>query len=299
MKIRTVLIVIAIGFGITLISLWMGQVAYSWMPVEATAEAKLIDDVFSLFVELGTFIFLGITGILMYSIFFHRAGKYDYSDGPPIEGNVTLEIVWTAIPIVLVFILAGYSYQNYEQMAIRGPMELVHFHNPLGMQAAYADSQVVSEPPEAIEVQAKQWAWSFHYPEQDVTTAELHLPVNHRVRLSMQTEDVIHGFYIPAFRLKQDIIPKRTIDFEFTPVREGRYRLNDSQFSGAYFAVMEAPVFVESPDNYHQWLDRAARSEATPAYNQAYSEYTQSQEKGFGGWVTTPPAPPPLVNQPS
>lgn len=74
----------------------------------------------------------------------------------------------------------------------------------------------------------------------------------------MQSEDVLHGFYVPEFRVKQDIIPNRTITMVFTPLRSGKYRLNDSQFSGTNFALMEADVYVESPEAYNQWFARAA-----------------------------------------
>ncbi|NJO43581.1 MAG: cytochrome c oxidase subunit II [Cyanobacteria bacterium CRU_2_1] len=300
MKLSTILTLIGIFIVLLAAGLWMGQLSYSWFPTQAAAESKLIDDLFSFLVTLGTIIFLGVTGTIVYSILFNRAGKYDFSDGPAIEGNTTLEIVWTAIPILLVIWIAGYSYQVYEQMAVRGPMDIVHMHMP-GMESAYAaPANANTTPIEEIQVTAKQWAWIFRYPNKNViTSTELHLPVNQRVRLSMRSEDVIHGFYVPAFRLKQDIVPQRTIDFEFTPIREGRYRLNDSQFSGTYFAIMQADVIVESPEDYDRWLAKAATTKRRPAYNQAFSEYTEASEKGFGGWATIPPASPPMVNQAS
>jgi cytochrome c oxidase subunit 2 len=297
MKIRTIVILTAITSVLTIISTWIGQQAYSWLPPQAAAESRLVDDLFSFLVTLGAFIFLGVTGTLMYSVAFHRAGKYDTRDGPPIEGNVTLEVIWTAIPIVLVFWIAGYSYQIYQQMAITGPMEGMHLHMPTMMESAYAEPKNTSEESvEEIEVFAKQWAWVFRYPNQGVTSTELHLPTNHRVRLAMESEDVLHGFYIPAFRVKQDIIPNRKIDFEFTPIRIGKYRLTDSQFSGTYFATMQADVVVESPEDYQQWLQEAASKKPSPATNQAASEYAQKSKEVVKGWPTIPPASPPLVN---
>lgn len=175
MKIRMILTLMAIAGLLTIASLWMGQQSYAWLPPQASAESKLIDDLFSFLVTLGTFIFLGVGGAMMYSILFYRAGKYDFSDGPPIEGNVPLEVVWTIVPIILVFWIAGYSYNVYSQMAIRGPMEIVHLHNPLEMQAAYAEPEqdpttgenvtkgapesAVVLPPEEIEVHSRQWVW--------------------------------------------------------------------------------------------------------------------------------------------
>ncbi len=303
-KILNILTVITGAIAVTIISLWIGKQSYSWLPPQAAAESHLIDDLISFLVTLGAFIFLGVTSTLMYSIIFHRAEKEDTSDGPPIEGNITLEVVWTAIPIMLVIWIASYSYQVYEQMGIQGPAELVHLHNPMGMESAYAATKeapivALTEPVEKIDVLAKQWAWVFHYPERDITSTELHLPSDRRVRLALQSEDVLHGFYIPAFRLKQDIIPNHAIDFEFTPIRTGQYRLTDSQYSGTYFATMQANVVVESPEDYHQWLAQAATQKPSPANNQAASEYAQASSQSVKtGWATVAPAASPLVNYP-
>ncbi|WP_341530711.1 cytochrome c oxidase subunit II [Nostoc sp. UHCC 0302] len=304
-KILNILTLLTGAIAVTATSLWIGKQAYSWLPPQAAAESRLVDDLISFLVTLGAFIFLGVTSTLMYSVLFHRAEKDDYSDGPAIEGNITLEVVWTAIPILLVFWIAGYSYQTYEQMGIQGPMEIVHLHNPMGMESAYAapkDAPIsaLAEPVEKIDVVAKQWAWVFHYPEKDITSTELHLPSDRRVRLALKSEDVLHGFYIPAFRLKQDIIPNHAIDFEFTPVRSGEYRLTDSQYSGTYFATMQANVIVESPEAYHQWLAQAATHKPSVAKNQAASEYAAASNQSVKtGWATVAPAAPPLVNVPA
>lgn len=295
MKSKDILRLIAIAFVLALISWGMAILSYSWLPPQASSEAQLIDDLFAFLVFLGTFIFCGVTGTILYSIFTGSVSRFDLSDGPAMEGNITLEVVWTAIPIVLVLIIAGYSYSIYNQMAVRGPMDLVHLHIP-GMESAYA-APLEGEPIEEIEVHAKQWAWTFYYPNQKVTSSELHLPKDRRIRLAMQSDDVLHGFYVPAFRLKQDIIPNRTIDFEFTPIREGSYRLNDSQFSGTYFAIMQTNVVVESPETYSQWLAEMATHPLVPAKNQAYKEYAIRSKPGIKtGWPTVAPAEPPLVN---
>ncbi|MCE2906230.1 MAG: cytochrome c oxidase subunit II [Anabaena sp. CoA2_C59] len=306
MKIRHFLNFLTIVTGavaVTLTSLWIGKQSYSWLPPQGAAESHLIDDLFSFLVTLGSLIFLGVTATLFYSICFHRAKATDLGDGPHIEGNITLEVVWTAIPIMLVLWIAGYSYQVYEQMGIQGPSHQIHLHNPIKMKSA---SATIDKPPvavfeniEHIDVSAKQWAWVFHYPESNVTSTELHLPQNSRVRLNLHSEDVLHGFYIPAFRLKQDIIPGNDLDFEFTPIRPGAYDLTDSQYSGTYFATMRAKVIVESLSQYQQWLSKAASQELTPATNQAASEYAQKLENGINsGWKTVEPATPPLVNFP-
>jgi cytochrome c oxidase subunit II len=295
MKLRTGLILGGIAIAIAIISLWMGQQAYSWFPPQASAESILIDNLFSFLVTLGTFIFLGVVGTLTYSVLFQRADKYDYSDGPHIEGNVKLEIIWTAIPFALVIWIAAYSYQIYDQMSVLGPMEHVHMNAPTDV--AKIAKMAGSEDIEKIDVFARQWSWEFVYGKGtsvDVSSTELHLPNNRRIKLALHSADVLHGFYVPAFRLKQDIIPGRVIDFEFTPIREGKYRLRDSQYSGTYFAAMQTDVVVESPEAYQKWLADASIATPTAAYNRASNEY--AKRANANNWATVIPAAPPVVN---
>ena len=97
-------------------------------------------------------------------------------------------------------------------MDIAGPTRVLG-ENPLGIQPAYAQNDA---EPETIEVISQQWDWSFRYPNQNVVSDELHLPSDRRVRLILQSKDVLHGFYVPEFRIKQDIIPNRSIDFQLS-----------------------------------------------------------------------------------
>lgn len=308
MKLRAIAIMSIYAAFAILASFWMAEQSYSWFPPEAAAESKLIDDLFSLFTGLGTLIFLGVLGPLTYSLIFHRASKYDFSDGPHIEGNVPLEVIWTAVPVVLVLGLSFASYRTYEKMNIRGPMELVHLHLPQMMESAYAapfddtpqqeiENALETASPEEIDVTAKQWAWVFRYRDRNITSTELHLPVNRRARLSLHSDDVLHGFYVPAFRLKQDVVPNHLIDLEFTPVRTGTYRLRDSMFSGTYFAANQADIVVQTPEDYQQWLTAAAAQPPTLAFNPASDEYERADERsGIRGWKSIVPAPPPVVN---
>ncbi len=293
---KRIITLVAIALLLTAASVWMGKASYSWFPPQASAEAILYDDLFSVLTAIGTFIFLGVTLAIGYNIIVNRAGRYDTSDGPPIEGNVKLEIVWTAIPLLIVFFIAAYSYQTYDRMDLHGPTEIAHL--PQIIDSAYADTgKTTATPMTNVEVDSKQWAWVFRYPEKNVTSTELHLPVNQRAHFQLRSQDVIHGFYIPAFRVKQDIIPAKTIDFEFTPILEGKYRLRDSQYSGTYFAAMQADVVVESQEDYNNWLKEAAKQIPTAAPNQAASEYARREQKSdSAGWKTVVPAPSPMVN---
>lgn len=292
MKQRTILILALLAIANALVSLWVGQQAYGWMPPQASAEAVLVDNLFSFMVTIGSFIFLGVTGALLFSVCFQRAAKYDLSDGPAIEGNVTLEVVWTAIPFALVIWIGSYSFNIYDQMGILGPME----HMAMGMPTAEA-APLPAESQPSIEVRARQWAWEFYYPDQDVTSTELHVPVNQRAKLLLSSEDVLHGLFVPAFRIKQDVVPGREINFEFTPIREGRYRLRDSEYSGTYFAANQTNVVVESAADYQQWLAFAATQPRVTSENPAFDEFQQAEVHPISlGWESVKPAPAPIVN---
>lgn len=291
---NTLLLAIWVGV-IIFASHAMGQQAYHWLPIAAAAEAEPVGHLFSFLVTLGTIVFLGVMGVLVYSILFYRAT--DMSDAPAIRGNWKLEITWTVIPILLVTWIASYSYTIYQRMNTLGSLPLAHLHVLEAPAYAETDNSKM-QPAEQIEVIAKQWSWSFRYPNRNVTSTELHLPVNQPVHLMLQSEDVLHGFYVPNFRIKQDIIPNQTIEFKFTPNRLGQYQLHDSQFSGTYFALMEATVSVDSPEQYSQWLAQTATRSPAPAVNPATSEHTQPTKTPLkSNWHTVPPAQPPVVNK--
>ncbi|MEM9804368.1 MAG: cytochrome c oxidase subunit II [Cyanobacteria bacterium P01_D01_bin.56] len=284
---RQILWLVGLAIANLLFSFWMGQQSYKWMLPQASAEAVLVDRLFSLMTAVGSFIFVGVTGTLLYSIIFQRAAKYDASDGPPIEGNVKLEVIWTAIPILLVIWIATASYQTYRDMSILGP--ITNEGEP-----AEAVVTAVDTPP--IEVRARQWAWEFYYPDADISSTELHLPINQRTHFKLFSEDVLHGFFVPAFRVKQDIVPGKEIDFSFTPIRLGRYRLRDSEYSGTYFAANQTDVVVESSEDYQQWLAMAADSAPTSAPNVAYEEFQKVSRRSGFRYKTVEPAPAPMVN---
>lgn len=283
------------------ISFWMGQQAYGWLPPQASSEAVLVDKLFSFMTAVGTFIFIGVTGTLLYAMIYQRAAKYDPTDGPPIEGNTKLEIVWTAVPIMLILWIGTVSFQTYDQMSLLesfapAVMQTVGTVPGDPKKSVPGDTEPTKrEPP--IEVHSRQWAWEFRYPEQNVSSTELHLPVDQRARFKLTSDDVLHGFYVPAFRVKQDIIPGREIDFSFTPIREGRYRLRDSAYSGTYFAANQTNVVVQSEEDYQQWLTAAAASTPKAAENVAAEAFNRAAEGSISlGWATVKPAPAPMVN---
>ena len=277
-------------------SLWLGQRAYQWLPPAAAQEAQPVGDLFSFLVSLGSVVFLGVAGAMAYSVIFHRFSLQN-PQGAPIRGNARLEIFWTVVPIILVTWIAWYSYVIYQRMNVLGPLPVVEVPQLLGEKAIAADApaelamaQGSNINPERIGVEVKQWLWTFTYPNGGVTSHELHLPLDRRVTLNMTSKDVLHGFYVPNFRIKQDIVPNREIEFSFTPNRLGEYKLHDSQFSGTYFAVMTAPVVVQSLSDYQAWLE--SQKSLTPGElpNPALDEFKQTPTTPLkSGWPTVPP----------
>lgn len=319
---RGAVLLVTLGVGLALLaSRWLMAQVPRWLPPQASTAAPLVDDLFALEVGIGCFLLLGCTAVIAWTLLFDRADKYDRDDGEPIEGNLKLEITWTVIPLVVVLLIAAQAIRVNGQLASLGgkvrvagaaeALRLVGVEGVAGVpgllagnNARAAGADAAKDPVAAsaaelgpVVVIARQWSWEFVYPD-GVRSAELHLPVNRPVRFRLVSLDVLHAMSIPAFRLRQDVVPGSVIDYRLTPSREGRYRLRDSLFSGAYFASNQTDVVVESAEAFERWLQAARRSPLAPSPNAATDLWRQRQERGNRGWATVPPAPPPLVNVP-
>ena len=291
-----------IGFGLladAAITRWVVAQVPHWLPVQASAAAPHVDDLFALETGIGTFLFVGCVAVILTTVLFRRAPKYDLVNGDPIEGNVKLEITWTLIPLLIVALLTWQAMRVNSTLATLGGKQRVT-DGAAAMEVSAAAASAgggeragVSYGP--VQVIARQWSWEFVYPE-GVRSAELHLPVNQPVLLELVSLDVLHGFYVPAFRLKQDLIPGSVIGYRLTPTREGRYRLRDSMFSGAYFASNQTNVVVEPAAEFQAWLRDVAKRPLQPSWNPATELHQRRLQRGDQGWATVPPAPPPLVN---
>ena len=288
------IVIIAIAVAINLvIAKLMASWSYSWFPPQASSAAPYVDDLFALETGIGSFIFFGCTGVMGWVLLFNRAGKYDESDGAPIEGNTKLEIVWTIIPLVTVFVIATYTMNVNMKLQNLGPKHkyAIGTDPTLLMEA----DPIADVGP--IDVIARQWSWEFVYPN-GVRSSELHLPVDQRVNFRLISEDVLHSFFVPAFRLKQDIIPGSIISYSLTPTKQGRFRLRDAMFSGAYFSQNQTDVIVESDEAYDDWLKATAQKPLQPGLDPGRALYDRRIARGNKGWATVPPAPAPMVNDP-
>ncbi|MFO3797007.1 MAG: c-type cytochrome, partial [Anaerolineales bacterium] len=111
-------------------------------------------------------------------------------------------------------------------------------------------------------VTAFQWAWRFEYPEYGIKTNQLYLPVNRQVVLKMQSPDVIHSFWVPEFRIKQDVVPGRITEYRITPSLIGTYKVRCAELCGVSHAYMVAPVVIVSQEEFDKWVQNTAAEQA-------------------------------------
>ena len=245
--------------------LWIGQ-NVKLLPVDASLNAPVYDELFRVLFSIGAVLFIGVVGLLLFSLVRFRRHLDEPRDGVVMEGNFPLEIFWTAVPAIVVFFVSLYSYDIYDRMGGMIPLSQQSHHNT---SVAAADERIwggiSSGPVEAIsparvslpvEVTAMQFAFIFHYPGVEITSGELHIPAGRQVDLRLEARDVIHAFWVPEFRLKQDIIPGQPTLLSFTPTVPGRYPIICAELCGPYHGSMRSTVVVEEPKVFDEWLRR-------------------------------------------
>jgi cytochrome c oxidase subunit 2 len=226
---------------VTAVLTYVGLNSVGLMPVEASLQSVSIDWLWNWEIVAISFLFSLIVVPMAYSLVVFRRRKGDTGDGEHIEGNSTLEIAWTVIPL---FIVLGFAYMG-----------------------AYSLGEIRRVDPNAlvIKVKAQQWVWTFEYPEYGIISKELHLPVNKQVVLEMQSADVIHSFWVPEFRVKQDVVPGRVTEYRITPTLVGNYKVRCAELCGTSHAYMEGPVIVDSQVDYTAWITKQAAIAAEAA----------------------------------
>jgi cytochrome c oxidase subunit 2 len=260
------LIPVLVGTTILLIigGFLISRLTDSLFPVQASAESQQINDLYEVLLGIGGAIFLLVEGLLLYSVIRYRKREGDESDGPTIHGNVTLEIVWTAIPSIIVLALVIYSYQVWTD--IREPKDNELQVNVTARRFAWTfEYDVDLTEDQVAEFEAKELSsdisqredGSYYLP---VTSNILHLYVGRPVEMVMNSQDVIHSFWVPAMRLKQDVILGRTTTVRFSPilVDDGsyddcyeKYNVVCSELCGSGHGTMRAEVRVyQDEENY-------------------------------------------------
>ena len=195
-------------------------------PPGAAEQAARIDALIQGHLWLIAFLFSLVVVFMIYALFVFRRRPGDDGEGEYFHGNTTLEIAWTVLPMILVIVFVYCA--TVDLIALTTPKE----------------NEVI------VNVEGYQWGWNFSLPNSDQISQELVLPVNQPVRMDMTSKDVLHNFWVPEFRVKQDIVPGRTTHLRFTPTIEGEYTLICSELCGLNHTGMIAKVRVVPQDEF-------------------------------------------------
>jgi cytochrome c oxidase subunit II len=235
-------VIVAVLVLVMSVLVYAGLIAADLMPVQASAQSIDIDWLWNLELMMMSFLFSLIVVPLFYSLIVFRRRKGETGDGEHMEGNTTLEVTWTIIPLFIVLIFAYLGAYN------------------LG------ETRRISPGAMEVLVTAQQFAFSFDYQDLGFVTDELYLPVNEQAILKLTSRDVIHSFWVPEFRVKQDMVPGRVTEYRITPnlLTGGQpFKIRCAELCGTSHAYMLANVHVVSQEEFDAWVaDRQAEAEA-------------------------------------
>ncbi len=243
-------VIVGVLVAITTVLVYLFLTNAGLLPVEAASQAVLIDQLFNLHWALISFLFSLIVVAMLYSFVVFRGKSGDEGFGQFFKGNSRLEVFWTVIPLMTVITVSYIGSQNLAAISVEDPQAMI------------------------VKVTAFQWNWQFDYPDYGITTDTLYLPVNKQVLLQMTSRDVIHSFWVPEFRVKQDVLPGANLvkDLRITPTLIGNYKVRCAELCGGAHAAMVRPVIVQSQQDFDNWVaqemastvqDPAARGQKT------------------------------------
>jgi cytochrome c oxidase subunit II len=211
-----------------------------WLPEQASDEAAPTDTLYNALAVASVFVFALVVSILAVSVLRFRRRFGDESDGKPIHGHTGLEVVWTAIPAVL---MTGAA---------------------IASGVVLADIEETKPNTKTIVVTGEQFAWSFAYPDQGIKKAgELHLVKDTPYLFRLHAKDVIHSFWVPEFRMKKDAVPGLVTKVRVEPTRDGTYTVVCVELCGLGHSTMRARVVVEDQSKFDRWAE--AQRKAAPA----------------------------------
>ncbi|MCB1359556.1 MAG: cytochrome c oxidase subunit II [Maritimibacter sp.] len=209
-----------------------------WFPPQASTFAQETDSLFMYILYISIVFFVLVVAAMVMFMFKYRRRPGYKGDSTALHNNA-LEITWTVIPTLIVCWIFARGVYGYMDM-MRPPAETID-----------------------INVEASQWNWLFEYPN-GAKSGELHVPIDRAVRLRMRSKDVIHSFFVPAFRAKTDIVPGRVNIMWFQPILEGKYPLYCTEYCGDKHSEMLADVFVHQQAEFDSWLAEAAKPPTAP-----------------------------------
>jgi cytochrome c oxidase subunit 2 len=223
--------VVATGIGIAL------SFAIHWFPPQASVQARNTDRLYHVLVIASIPIFVLVVTVILYSVWqFRMRPGQELQDGPPIHGNTRLEVFWTALPAVLILGLVSYSFVVLHENEKKPPGQEIQ-----------------------VGVTGQQFFWSYEYPSSvtggaPLKSYSLYLPKGESVYFNMRSKDVIHAFWIPAFRLQEDVVPGITTHYRATPIRLGTYPVVCNLLCGAGHSLMRSAVHVVTPAQFQTWI---------------------------------------------
>jgi cytochrome c oxidase subunit II len=209
------------------------------LPPAASEEAVAIDALFRGHFILISFLFALVITFILYSVvvFRRRPEEPEDVEGDHFHGHTGLEIAWTIVPLVIVIVFG-----------VWGARLLTDIIRP-------------QEDEMTVQVVGQQWSWRFTYPEHgDISSDELVIPVNQAVRLEMTSLDVLHSFWVPEFRVKQDLVPGQVHELRMRPIEEGEYKTRCAEICGTSHAYMISDVRVVSAAAFDEWLRESSTS---------------------------------------
>jgi cytochrome c oxidase subunit II len=205
-----------------------------WFPADASTQAHNIHTLYDVLLIVSVPIFVLVETVVLYSVWkFRMKPGEEEKDGPPIHGNTRLEVVWTAIPAILLVSLCGYAYSVLRSNEKTHPGAMV------------------------VNVTERQFAFQFGYSAaggKQILSPDLYLPKGAPVVFHLRSLDVIHSFFVPEFSVKLDAVPGITTTVRVTPTRLGSYPAECTELCGAGHSLMRAPVHVVTPTAFKTWL---------------------------------------------
>jgi cytochrome c oxidase subunit 2 len=252
--IQMVLVGVAVGAALALVALLI-----PWLPDAASEQAGIVDSVYWLVTVICVAIFAIVAGVAVYAIYKFRAPPDDLDDGSPIHGHTGLEIVWTLVPTALVTLIAVYS----------------------GVALAKAENLPEDGGHRVVHVTAQQFAWTFEYPDVELgngealRSGELVLPVDEPVEFLIESNDVLHSFWVPEWRMKQDAVKDVTTRTVVEPTKIGTFDVICTELCGLGHAIMRSQARVLSREDFDAWVTEQRRLAAEGASVQGEALFTE------------------------
>jgi cytochrome c oxidase subunit 2 len=238
---------VVVGLIASLLGIALGLVI-DWFPTQGSTQAEKIDTFWDVLIICSVPVFVLVTTVVLYAAleFRVRPGE-EHLDGPPIHGNTRLEVVWTAVPAIMLVALCSYAYI------------VLHDIEKAPAKALGAERQVT--------VNGQQFTWTFDYNEggKKFSSAQLYVPEGRSVKFNVRTRDVLHDFWVPAWRMKIDAVPGITTNYRVTPNRLGTWPVVCAELCGLGHAFMRQTAHVVSQAQFDQWVTKMTTRAATPA----------------------------------